>query len=662
MCGIVGFYQQSCDDAAAKVQRMSAALSHRGPDDEGLWVDEEAGIALGHRRLSIIDLSPAGHQPMISESGRYVIVFNGEIYNYREILKDMGTPQPKLRGHSDTEIMLLAIERWGCQEALKRFNGMFAFAVWDRDAGILTLARDRAGKKPLYYGWSSGCFFFASELKALVRHSKFEREINRNALALFMRYSYLPFPYSIYRNVFQLCPASSLTLSSVQCASMPGEFSPFCGEGSELRPRLYWSLKSIIENPHERGGIEGEAAVISQFEAHLKRAVGLRMISDVPVGAFLSGGIDSSLIVAYMQSLSTHPVRTFSIGFPEFGFDEAPYAKAVAKHIGTEHTELYVTAQEALETVPLLANMFDEPFADSSQIPTYLVSKLTRGHVTVSLSGDGGDELFGGYNRYLWADNAWRLMRLLPGSLRKLAGNAICRVAPARWSKLFKIFQGVLPGSLQFKNPGEKLHKLARLLEITERSDLYRLLLSHWEDSRQLVIDSATLTTLLVSDEEWPKNIDFIELMMFLDFVSYLPGDILTKVDRASMAVSLETRAPFLDYKLIEFAWSLPRSYRVRKGVTKWILRELLYRYVPAELVERPKMGFAVPMDSWLRGPLRDWAETYLGEERLTEEGYLDVKAVRQKWLEHLSGERDRQYYLWDVLMFESWLENQGKV
>ncbi|MEW5855963.1 MAG: asparagine synthase (glutamine-hydrolyzing) [Cyanobacteriota bacterium] len=655
MCGITGFWdtsrQKSADEMQAIAQKMSDALLHRGPDDGGAWVDAAAGIALGHRRLAIVDLSPQGHQPMVSANGRYIIVFNGEIYNFLDLRRELERLGHRFRGGSDTEVMLAAFTEWGLPQAVQQFNGMFAFALWDCQERVLHLCRDRLGEKPLYYGWMGKTLLFGSELKALKAYPHFQFEINRDALTLFLRHNYIPTPYSIYQGIYKLPPATVLTWN-----------------GGETRssPIPYWSAKQIAESGVTNSFAGSEAEAAEKLEALLQEAVKLRMVADVPLGAFLSGGIDSSTIVAMMQRVSSQPVKTFTIGFYENSYNEAAYAKAVAQHLGTDHTELYVTAEEALAVIPKLPSLYDEPFSDSSQIPTFLVSQLARGQVTVALSGDGGDELFGGYNRYFWGSKIWQLIGWIPTTLRQFAGDALTSLSPNKWNQAFSHVDSLLPTQLQHPNPGDKLHKLAEILAMPNSDAMYRGLVSHWKNPEVLVIGSREPSTVLTDSLNWAHLPSFIQRMMYLDTVSYLPDDILVKVDRATMGVALEARVPMLDHRLVEFAMSLPLSMKINNSGGKWLLRKILCKYVPRNLIERPKMGFGVPIDRWLRGSLRDWAEELLSSERLQREGYFNPQPIRQKWKEHLEGDdcdglrqRNWQYYLWDILMFQSWLDAQ---
>jgi asparagine synthase (glutamine-hydrolysing) len=639
MCGIAGVLTSAAiaretleHDATA----MADSLAHRGPDDHGLWSDAEAGIALTHRRLSIVDLSPAGHQPMTSADGRFVVTFNGEVYNFQELRPDLEARGIQFRGHSDTEVMIEAFAAYGIAPTVKRLIGMFAIGIWDRRERTLMLVRDRLGIKPLYWAKFGGLFLFGSELKALRAHPGWTARINRSAVASFMRHNYIPAPHTIYEGVQKLEPGTILTL-------------PWGGE-----PRLerFWDARAVaragLADPLQASDLE----LTDQLESLLLDAVSRRMVADVPVGAFLSGGIDSSTVVALMQAANAGPVRTYSIGFDIAGYDEAPHAAAVARHLHTEHTELTATSKQALDVIPRLAEMYDEPFADSSQIPTYLVSAMTRQHVTVALSGDGGDELFGGYSRYRLARRFWRTLSLMPRPLRQGLAHGLRALPADRWSSLFDL----LPASLRPAQAGDKLHKLASVLTLDDADALYRRLVTHWEPA-----------TLMPGIDEpkgplWDTSVgkDFpglLERMQFFDLVTYLPDDILTKVDRASMAVALEARVPLLDHRVVEFAWRIPRQSLIRNGASKWPLRQVLYRHVPPELVERPKMGFGIPLGEWLRGPLRDWAEALLSEKRLREGGLVDAVQVRNAWTDHVSGRRNLQYPLWDVLMLEAWRE-----
>ena len=654
MCGFAGFLggrsPHGSEGDEALLRRMADTIANRGPDDSGYWSDREHRIALGHRRLSIVDLSCAGHQPMVSGSGRYMLAYNGEIYNHSTLRTELERrdQRPAWRGHSDTEALLAGFDAWGIEPTVKRVVGMFAFAVWDRQTRSLTLGRDRAGEKPLYYGWQGrgedAAFLFGSELKALRAHPSFQAEVDRGALSLLLRHNCIPSPYSIYQGIAKLRPGNLLTVSLRQ---------------REPTVWPYWSAPAVavegVANAFD--GTPGEA--VDALEELLSDAVRQQMMADVPLGAFLSGGVDSSTIVALMQSQSSRPVKTFTIGFHEHGYDEAVHAKAVANHLGTDHTELYVTAEQARAVIPRLPAMYDEPFSDSSQIPTFLVSQLARNDVTVSLSGDAGDELFSGYNRYKVAANLWRKLAMVPVPLRRAAARGLTTVSPRRWGRMVGAVDRWLPPSARFAHAGDQVHKGAGVLASSSADALYFGLVSHWEDPKSVVIGGHEPPTLLTGDMPALSGLDDVQRMMALDISTYLPDDILVKLDRAAMAVSLEARVPFLDHRVIEFAWRLPQSLKLRDGRTKWILRQVLYRHVPESLIERPKMGFGVPIGAWLRGPLKEWAEALLDETRLAREGYFNPAPIRRKWSSHLSGERNWQHHLWDVLMFQAWLESQ---
>lgn len=645
MCGISGFLDLNHATPATELRRitmrMTDTLRHRGPNDAGVWADEGAGIALGMRRLAILDLSPAGHQPMESSSGRYMLVFNGEIYNYQDLRNELSHAY-SFRGSSDTEVMLAAFEQWGIESSVLRFNGMFAFALWDRQERNLTLGRDRFGEKPLYYARMGSHFIFGSELKALRAHPRFAGEVDRDAAALFLRYSCVPTPYSIYKHTNKLPPATLLKISSDDFASSP---------------RPYWSLHQVVDEAvsHPFDGSEHEA--VEQLDSILRDAVRMRMHSDVLLGAFLSGGIDSSTIVSLMQAQSRTRVKTFSIGNHDKEFDEAQDAAKIAAHLGTEHTELYVTSEEAMSVIPLLPRFYDEPFADCSQIPTLLVSQLAKKHVTVSLSGDGGDELFGGYTRHIWGDTLDRLHRV-PLFLRRFGAAGIRAIPPGGWDLLSQMSWPVTPARWRQRMPGYKLHKLASLLESRSVHSLYEKLSAHWLDTAK-VLPGASVIPFLENNPPCLRH--SAENIMYLDTIGYLPDDILVKLDRATMAVSLEGRVPFLDHRVAEFAWRLPLSMRIRQRQGKWILRQVLYRYVPREMVDRPKSGFGIPLSTWLRGPLRDWAESLLDERRLWQEGFFNPAPILKMWREHLSGKQNWEYHLWDVLMFQGWLDESRR-
>ncbi len=627
MCGLSGFISPVllADSATQLLQTMAAAITHRGPDDSGSWHDVQTGIGLAHTRLSIVDLSPAGHQPMHSARDRYVIAFNGEVYNHLALRQQLETERqaPAWRGHSDTETLLACFAAWGIEQTLQATVGMFAIALWDKQERVLTLARDRMGEKPLYWGWCGDTLLFGSELKALKAHPAFNAEIDRNALALFLRHNYIPAPHCIYQGIEKLRAGYWVQIK-------PGQ------QRQHVAPTSYWLLKSVVEAGLANPFSGSDAQAIDLLEQQLSASIGLQMLADVPLGAFLSGGVDSSTIVALMQQQSRRPVQTFAIGFNEAGYNEAEYAKEVAAHLGTEHTELYVGAADTLAVIPKLPHIYCEPFADSSQIPTFLVSQMAKQQVTVALSGDGGDELFGGYNPYQFAPKVWGAISSLPLALRKLAVSVLSGLP--------------VP---------QKLHKLLNVLPSCDREAFYAALMSHWQHPEEVVIGAGHSATALNMPAAWPQVDSFAHWMMAMDAQQYMADDILVKVDRAAMANSLETRVPLLDHRVVELAWQLPLHLKIREGKGKWVLREVLYRHVPRKLIERPKKGFSIPLDQWLRGPLRDWAEALLAESRLGQEGFFSVKPIRQLWEEHLIGKRDNALKLWSILMFQAWLENQ---
>lgn len=643
MCGFTGFLTKNASLSKSEMQniagRMLEKINHRGPDAGDVWQDPDAACVLGHRRLSIIDLSIEGAQPMASESGRYIISYNGEVYNFPDIRKECEDKGVTFRGRSDTEIMLAAIELWGLNQALQKFNGMFAFALWDRKERELHLARDRMGKKPLYIGWAGNVLVFGSELKALAAHPDFTKEIDRDALAVYLNYACMQAPHSIYKNIWQLPPAHRF---SVRLDAL----SP----GQDLKEQFkpYWSHLEVLNQSrlNIREGIDDETA-INEFEEVLSKCVGDRMMSDVPLGAFLSGGIDSSSVVALMQKQSTRPVKTYSIGFNEAGFDEAVYAKKVAEHLGTEHHELYLNGRDALDVIPHLSSMYDEPFGDSSAIPTYLVSKFARQDVTVALSGDGGDEMLGGYNRHFLGPKIKKATRGMPGFARKAMAGFMRSIPVSTYNKLLKNQPQI----------GTRIHKMADIFNLGKDEEIYYALVSPWLRTADIVKGAKALPIPLTQDEYQPEGLNFAEMMMYWDTISYLPNDILVKVDRASMAVSLEARAPLLDKRVYEFAWSMPHHMKIRESKGKWLLREVLARHVPRDLFERPKQGFAIPMAEWLRGDLQDWAETLLDEKAMEADGLLNTKAIQKIWNEHKQGRGNNDQRLWTVLMFQAWKE-----
>ena len=643
MCGIAGFWSPAGAprNGSAILTRMTDAIVHRGPDAEGQWSDAEAGLFLGHRRLSILDLSPAGSQPMVSASGRFVITFNGEIYNFQELRTELEKRGVRFRGHSDTEVLVEGMECWGVAGTVRRAAGMFAFGVWDRQERTLTLGRDRIGEKPLYYGWNGRTFLFGSELKALRAHPDSRGDIDRNAVAVFLRHNYIPAPHSIYTHVRKL---------------MPGHVAAVTADG-KVTSTAYWSMSEAVA----RGASAPFAGTRDEAAAELRRVlmttVREQMVSDVPLGAFLSGGVDSSLVVSLMQAQTARPVKTFTIKFDEPQYDESAHARAVADHLGTDHTEMTVTAADARDVIPTLPAMYDEPFSDSSQIPTALVSRVARSRVTVSLSGDGGDEFFGGYPRYPQTLALWSRLHVSPPIVRAAAAHALRAIPVRGWDR---VLGGIpLSPSRRAVLRGDRIHKLAGILLHDSLEATYRRFVTHWPDPAQLVRGSVEAESALTQADQWPSTRDLLHRLMYLDSVTYLPDDIFVKVDRASMAVSLETRAPLVDHRVVEFAWTLPSPLTYQAGRGKLLLRRILDSFVPSSIVERPKMGFGIPLEQWLRGPLRAWGESLLAEKRLRAEGFFEPAAIREKWEQHQRGERRWHYLLWDVLMFQAWLEQQ---
>ena len=652
MCGITGYFEavprSTGEELEATAMAMAATLHHRGPDDSGVWADPIAGIVLAHRRLSILDLSPLGHQPMHSPCGRYVVTFNGEIYNFRALRQELEARGQQFRGQSDTEVLVACVSEFGIMSAVRRLNGMFAFALWDRRERQLYLVRDRLGEKPLYYGYLGTTLVFGSELKALRTHPEFGCSLNRDALALYLRHSCIPAPFSIYEGISKVLPGTMVRTSPENADRIP-------------TVTRYWSVEAAAEQGLANPFTGSEEDAVGELDTLLRDAVKHRMEADVPIGAFLSGGIDSSLIVALMQAQSAQPVRTFTIGFHEAQYNEANHAKAVAQHLGTDHTELYVTPQEAMAVIPHLPVLYGEPFSDPSQIPTFLVSRLARQDVTVVLSGDGGDELFGGYDHYLLGADVWRKIKRIPNPMRALLARSIRAVSRKQWNRLIAPIAHLLPHSTWQRNPGEKLHSVARVLTAEAPESLYLEMVSHWKQPDEVVLGAQEPLTAVTDYRRHLPVAEFEPRMMYIDSLSYLPDDILVKVDRASMAVSLEARVPFLDHRLVEFSWHVPLAWKIRDGKGKWLLRKLLQKYVPPALTERPKMGFGVPIHVWLRGPLREWAESLLEEKRLKDDGFLDPHQVRTKWEEHQRGTGRWEFLLWDVLMFQAWLEHDRR-
>ena len=666
MCGLAGVFGGTNGHPTREVvAAMAETLVHRGPDDDGVWVDENINLGIGHKRLAILDLSTEGHQPMLSRDDRYALVFNGEIYNHLELRSDLETVHlggtfPQWRGRSDTETLLASFSNWGVKKTLERTVGMFALALWDRLEKKLYLARDRFGEKPLYYGWVNGAFVFGSELKAIRQFPGFANPVNRDALALYMRFNYFPAPYSIYQNIFKLEPGCLLTIGPKAIRHPTSSLPQAPVLDNDFILNRWWSLDSCISE-NSQNQIHDEFKGIEMLEFALKESIRLQSIADVPLGAFLSGGVDSSCIVALMQAHSDSPVKTFTIGFKEEDFNEAAYAKAVAKHLGTEHVELYMSSSDALSIIPDLPQLYDEPFADSSQIPTHMVCRQARSEMKVALSGDAGDELFGGYNRYFWAQRIWNKISWLPRPIRTKLADAISKISPSSLDNLASPVNACLPAHRRLALLGDKAHKLAsRLRDVHDLDDLYLSLVSEWQDPTSVVIGARELETLLNDRTPKPGRGEHQHRMMYWDTMTYLPDDILCKVDRAAMGISLETRVPFLDHRVVELAWRMPLNMKIRNNQGKWALRQVLYKYVPKKMIERPKTGFGVPTGDWLRGPLLEWAESLLGESRLRQEGYFNSVPIRQKWEEHKSGKRNWTQSIWAILMFQAWLTNNG--
>lgn len=647
MCGIAGLYalgaSSSPSDLRTVAKAMTDAMPHRGPDDDGHWQDpDHPALVLGQRRLAILDLSPLGHQPMPSPSGRYWCVYNGEIYNYLAIEAELKKLGHQFKGRSDTEVFLTAVDQWGLNQTCQKIIGMYAFLIWDRKTRTLHLMRDRLGKKPLYFGWAGKTLVMGSELKVLMAHPDFVRDVNPDALRVYMKYGFMQAPHCIFRQVWTLPPGARMSLP-VQ--------SLVAGEDLSQKIEFYWDLPKIIETARAHPNLRSEEEIVEEFDALLRQCVRERMVADVPLGAFLSGGIDSSTVVALMQQLSDRPVKTYAIGFEEESFNEAPFAKEIARHLGTDHHEMIVSGQDALNVVPKLPDIYDEPFADSSQIPTYLVSKFARESVTVALSGDGGDEMLGGYRRHMIVPGIWAKIRWLPYPLRLGVASLLSGVPQDKWDSLFS----------SHPSQGLRFHRLAGMLRKKDCFGVYDYLLSMQPDYDLIVSGGRDPLTPLYDPRRDVRGLGFAEQMMFKDTMSYLPDDILVKVDRASMAVSLEARAPLLDMRIAEYVWTLPHDLKIRDGKGKWLLRQVLSKYVPQSLYDRPKKGFSVPIDSWLRGGLRDWAEPLLSPNKIKEQGYLNDQYVRKIWEGHQSGRAQAGPSLWAILMFQAWLERWGK-
>jgi asparagine synthase (glutamine-hydrolysing) len=648
MCGIAGIFRKREYDQTAIadcITQITATLAHRGPDASDIWVDRATGVAFGHRRLSVLDLTAAGAQPMHSDCGRFTVTFNGEIYNHLDIRSQLEAAgaAPNWRGHSDTETLLYAVRCWGIEDALQRFNGMFAFAIWDAQDGTLTLCRDRFGEKPLFYGWIGADLVFASELKAFVAHPRWRGTIDRGALTAFMRYSYVPAPGTIWESIRKLSSGSSVTFSrGTEAGYLP-------------RPEAYWSMRQrVIAGQADRVTDPIKATV--ELERLLSQAVRRQLLADVPVGAFLSGGIDSSTIVALMQAQSARPIKTFSIGFAEAAFNEATHARGIARHLATDHTELIVAPSDARDVIPSLAQMYDEPFGDSSQIPTRLVAALARRDVTVALSGDAGDELFGGYNRHVWGARLHARFGSLPVPVKRALATVIGVIAPEPANSVGHLAGKLLPDRYRVLRAGDQIAKIGRIVGARSSAHMYRLLSSIEDDPASVVVGGAEPESWFAEQmAEIDQPIDNLDRMTLSDALSYLTDDILQKVDRAAMSVSLETRVPFLDKDVVEFSCHVPPAMKVQNGQGKWLVRQVLDRHVPRHLIDRPKTGFSIPLDEWLRGPLKAWAADLLAPERLNRQGWFDSKRTSAVWAEHQHGRRNHGFWLWNVLMAQAW-------
>lgn len=641
MCGITGLYslsdKRSKEDQATIGRAMEQAIAHRGPDVADIWQDENTSLTLCHRRLAIIDLSDDGRQPMASHSGRYVVTYNGEIYNYQDLRVELEALGAKFKSQSDTEVMLSAFEHWGVEAALQKLNGMFAVVLWDKKDRQLHFMRDRFGKKPLYIGWVGDDLVFSSELKSLHAHPDFKPEIDRDVLAQYMSYGYVQAPHCIFQNIWQMLPASLMSLDLERIEKH---------ENLSAKMQTYWALKDVVAEGKANIITKPEGQIIDEFEGKLQHAVNQRMISDVPFGAFLSGGIDSSSVVALMQTNATGPTKTFSIGFDEAGYNEADHAKEIAKYLRTDHQEFYVSAQDAMDVIPSLPDIYDEPFADPSQIPTYLISKLARDEVTVVLTGDGGDEILAGYDRHVKIPHLWGNLNFLPYPLRKLICSAAAKMPDA-------VYQTLKPRSPLFP---AQVKRALNLMKHKDADNIYEALVMHW--SPDVVVKGISPKHPLIDKEFWPENLSFAEEMIFGDTLSYRSNDLMVKTDRASMAVALEARAPLMDCELCEYSWRLPHDMKVRGGEGKWLLRQVLERHVPKSLFNRPKMGFSVPIGTWLRGPLKAWGENLLSRERLEKQGLFNVDMITNAWRDfQMTNSQDVPKHLWTALMFQAWHE-----
>jgi len=648
MCGIAGFISPFFNNNFEKaVSSMLNKIEHRGPDDEGIWFDSNYGIALGHRRLSIVDLSSAGHQPMISQCKKYYIVFNGEIYNHNFLREEL-PDSIKWKGHSDTETLINAISYWGLKKSLEKLVGMFAFAVWNIDEKKLILARDRLGEKPLYFGFRGETMLFASELKAIEAFPADPLSIDRISLEKYLIYGYVPSPNTIYEGIYKLPPGNFLELSldDIKKRSLPN-FSQ------------YWSFDSITTRQLSDPFSGSTMKAIDHLENLLKISISGQLLGDVPIGAFLSGGIDSSTVVAIMQSQSRKPINTFTIGFEELKYDESKSAKAISSHLGTNHFEFFLTPKDALNSIPRLSEIYDEPFSDVSQIPTFLISKFASNKVKVCLSGDGGDELFCGYYRHIAGPIIYKILKNIPLPLRKGIATFIKFFPPSSWDRFYYCMESILPKFLRINFPGLKIYKISELINCKNLYEIYLSLISSWSDTKNLISNSQYLKENLKDNQFNFRDKESHQMMMYLDSINYLPNDILVKVDRAAMSSSLETRMPLLDHRLVEFAWSIPFEYKVQNKRTKWLLREVLKRYLPDYLVEKPKTGFSVPIAEWLRGPLKNWANDLLDEKLITSQEYFSFEPIKLKWQQHLSGNFDYSRELWTILMFQAWLQRK---